>query len=78
MIETRGGIHEYRYGTQYHTCYDCMKNYCDDCQDDNGDDYMRILCGSCERRYCYCLHLHCSREGQCADRLLFLVLCGLR
>jgi len=61
MIETSTLRDVFYYGTQNYTCYDCMKNYCDDCEDDNGDAYMRILCRSCERYYC----LNCSRGGQC-------------
>jgi hypothetical protein len=62
MIETSTLGDVFYYGTQNYTCYDCMKNYCDDCQDDNGDAFERILCRSCERYYC----LNCSRgEGQC-------------
>ena len=55
--------HEYEYGTQKMTCYDCMKNYCCDCaSEDEGSPFcMSDVCGICNRRCCF----HCSREGNC-------------
>mmetsp|Transcript_3602 Transcript_3602/g.7585 ORF Transcript_3602/g.7585 Transcript_3602/m.7585 type:complete len:416 (-) Transcript_3602:2036-3283(-) len=51
------------YGTQKYTCYDCTKQYCEDCQDDGGVYYIGGTCDKCERRYC----LHCKKVDVCTS-----------
>mmetsp|Transcript_32233 Transcript_32233/g.48672 ORF Transcript_32233/g.48672 Transcript_32233/m.48672 type:complete len:442 (-) Transcript_32233:37-1362(-) len=61
----------YQYGTQKFACYDCMKQYCDDCRVDE----IWGFCGKCERSYCaqcqtvkYC---HCCENDICVDCIGF-------
>mmetsp|Transcript_3444 Transcript_3444/g.4998 ORF Transcript_3444/g.4998 Transcript_3444/m.4998 type:complete len:406 (+) Transcript_3444:141-1358(+) len=51
------------YGTQKYTCYDCTKQYCEDCEDDGGVYYIGGTCDKCERRYC----LHCKKVDVCTS-----------
>ncbi len=37
--------------SQKYTCYECQKNYCENCEDDDGD-YILKYCGNCERQLC--------------------------
>ena len=66
LIEGGGMVRteDFEYGTQMFTCFDCMKNYCHDCEvDENGENVycMSMSCSICNRRYC----LHCCREQFC-------------
>mmetsp|Transcript_3607 Transcript_3607/g.7595 ORF Transcript_3607/g.7595 Transcript_3607/m.7595 type:complete len:412 (-) Transcript_3607:80-1315(-) len=56
---------ENQYGTQNFTCYDCMKHYCYECQEEEKDDAycMSSMCDNCNKRYC----LNCCREGHCTS-----------
>ena len=45
-IETATESHNY--GRHYHTCYECLKQYCYDCDGDN----LLYECGTCGRDYC--------------------------
>eukprot|EP00984_Skeletonema_dohrnii_P027837 scaffold17530_cov78-Skeletonema_dohrnii-CCMP3373.AAC.1 len=65
----------YQYGTQKFACYDCMKQYCDDCRVDESAYYIEGLCSKCERIYCadcktvkYC---HCCENVYCVDCIDF-------
>mmetsp|Transcript_14064 Transcript_14064/g.19977 ORF Transcript_14064/g.19977 Transcript_14064/m.19977 type:complete len:294 (-) Transcript_14064:51-932(-) len=52
------------YGTQKHTCYECMKQFCDKCKDDDvnyTNYYMDGLCKICERMYC----IFCKKIAYC-------------
>ena len=40
------------YGTQNHTCYDCLKHYCHQCEFDTVIDAMLNECEICKREYC--------------------------
>eukprot|EP00984_Skeletonema_dohrnii_P024742 scaffold13868_cov93-Skeletonema_dohrnii-CCMP3373.AAC.1 len=48
-------------GLQKNTCYECTKQYCDDCEDDRGVPYLSGVCEECGRKYC----LHCEKVYQC-------------
>ena len=56
------------FGTQFNTCYSCMKHYCDDCSskvlyDENGrvDSQMLAFCTHCHKYYC----ADCKRMERC-------------
>jgi len=51
------------YGTQKYTCYDCTKQYCEDCEDDGGVYYIGGTCDKCERKYC----LQCKKVDVCTS-----------
>jgi hypothetical protein len=68
------------YGRQDHTCYECLKHYCQECEDDGGDcvlpdchECRRMYCQQCERmNYCwecnrYCC-VDCVEVKECAGR----------
>ena len=42
----------YDYGTQYGTCFGCLKHHCDGCSEYNDDGSYAYLCAKCERVYC--------------------------
>jgi hypothetical protein len=49
------------YGTQLHTCYDCLKHYCYNCEIDG--DYKLDRCRTCDRVYCVdCTKMHVCRS----------------
>ena len=52
------------YGLQYFTCYSCMKHFCYDCEDEDGEEYWgRVLrrCRICDKSYCR----ECSSMKEC-------------
>ncbi len=51
----------FNYGAQSKTCYDCMKQYCEDCQDGEYGYFIEGLCWHCERMYCR----HCKTSKWC-------------
>jgi len=54
-------------GTQNYTCSSCAEHFCfdDDCNDDDGDEYIK-WCHGCETHYCKeCAHTNeCGRCGE--------------
>ena len=45
------------YGIHLHTCYDCLKNYCYDCEIEDDEEEFELglvmkECGTCQRDYC--------------------------
>ena len=61
------------YGTQPHTCYGCLKNYCLNCRSD-GDDSSQLLdaCTECARVYC----AGCSPVIGCYHPMCWTKLCS--
>ena len=53
-----------RCGNQNYTCCECLKYYCDDCEDDQGNSKL-TYCGRCER----CLCLDCQSMKYCTGCL---------
>ncbi|KAL7453980.1 hypothetical protein ACHAWC_005613 [Mediolabrus comicus] len=56
---------------QYDTCYGCFKNFCIDCEEDDGT-YCVDWCNTCERHYCsHCQIIEscgsCCHEMHCVD-----------
>jgi hypothetical protein len=50
------------YGTQNHTCYDCLRHYCYDCETEEMKRPMK-KCSKCERDYCVdCLTMQLRRS----------------
>ena len=51
------------YGSQQSTCHQCLKYYCTNCTDEDGNYYLND-CYTCERRYCKeC----CETKADCAS-----------
>ncbi len=50
------------YGRQDYTCYECLKHYCGECEDDDGYDVL-LCCDKCRRMYCQ----QCERMNYCEE-----------
>ena len=59
---------------QNNVCYDCLKHFCNDCTDEDGDGNRTLnFCNSCEKDYCVdcvarteCVGLHCDEGNMCS------------
>ena len=66
-LPRQGGEWMYgRYGRdgdirQNYTCYECLKNYCHECEDEHGNSVLTSCCGLCKRMYCQ----QCERMNWC-------------
>jgi len=67
----------YTNGRQNYTCYECLKNYCDECEDDDDGDVLLLpCCQECGRMYCQqCERMNCCGINDYECRKYFCVDC---
>jgi hypothetical protein len=92
MLRSRGDVHclrcnenlprhgqqwIYTNGRQNYTCYECLKNYCDECEDDDDGDVLLLpCCQECGRMYCQqCERMNCCGINDYECRKYFCVDC---